>query len=237
MALRSTLNEVVELVRGETGVSTNTSRGVDHREHIVRLIKSRYEELAEEYEWEHLRIVKTASVSRKTLSAGQNVYDFPAALNPQRITRAWVKWGGSWSPLSYGITQEHFSALDPDEDQRSDPVSNWQFYNGDQFEVWPIPATTGAAEGYQVGFDGQKIPEALSSNNARMDMDDLLVGLYVSAEILAESDPKRAQAKLDRANRRLLTTRGNMGSKTRVAFGRGVIDDEPRRPRAPTYIR
>lgn len=238
MALRATLRSIITAVRSEASLSTSTSRGVDHREHIVQLIKRNYETLAEDFDWEHLKLLKDASIARKSMAAGQRVYDFPTAVNLQKITGAWVKWGGVWAKLDYGVGFENYSAYDSDDtDIRADPVRSWQFYGHNQFEIWPIPATTGASEGYQVAFEGQKAIEALTTDDSRLDMDDHLITLMVAAEILNETDPKRAAVKQNAANARLLRTRGNMSGRTRVAFGLGVIGEEPMRPRAPTYVR
>ena len=42
-----------------------------------------------------------------------------------------------------GIDESNYNALDPLENQREDPVRRWRVVEGDQVEVWPLPATSG----------------------------------------------------------------------------------------------
>ena len=240
MALRNTWGEVIEAVRHEARLSSNTSRGVDHLDVIKQKIKRVYYTLAEDYDWQHLELKKETAVSRKILQAGQNTYDFPSAVNPLKITKAWVKWGSSWLELDYGIKHSDYSAFDPDADQRSDPITSWAFYGGTGFEVHPVPASNGAADGAnEVAFEGQKRVETLTTDSSRLDMDDHLVGLMVAAELLAGNDQEKAAGVLaEAANRRLETLRANLGSKTRYVMGRGRLNESgAMRPRHPTYIR
>lgn len=242
MTLRTTLATVVEMVREEASISTNSSRGTDHLAHIQRLVKSHYTALSEEYDWEFLALKRNDSAARKVLSAGSRVYSFPASVNPLRIKKAWVKWSGVWSPLSYGIDFDSYSAYDPSDDQRVDPVMKWDFQDDDEFEVWPIPATNGTTDGdNEVAFEGQKAIEALTATSSRLDMDDLLVSLMAAAEVLAENGQQtRSQIKAGRAQKRLEALMRNTGSKKRVAMGLGVIEAggyNQRWPRHPMFIR
>jgi hypothetical protein len=238
MALRSTFNEVIEAVRNETRLSSNTSRGIDHLDHIKQLIKRHYYTLAEDFDWQHLELKKETGVSRKVLQAGSNTYDFPAAVNPLKITKMWVKHG-TWLEVGYGIKHSHYSASDPDADQRSDPVTNWAYYDGTGFEVWPTPASNGTADADgEVAFEGQKLVTTLTSTGSRLDMDDHLVTLMVAAEILAGQDQKVAAAvKAEAAQARLGRLRANLASKTRYVMGRGLVAESAGMPRHPTFIR
>lgn len=240
MALRTTFQEVIQQVRAEAKLSSNTSRGIDHLDYIKQLIRRHYYMLAEDYDWQHLEIKRDSSVSRKILQAGSRYYDFPTALNPLRIEKAWVKWGSVWLPLTYGITYNDRNALDPDADQRSDPITSWSFYGGDQFEVHPIPATNGAADGAnEIAFEGQKKVEQLTSDTNRLDMDDILVSLLAAAEILAGNEKqKEAETKAQAAMARMQRLRANMGSKTRYRMGLGpIVETGNSWPRHPKYIR
>jgi hypothetical protein len=238
--LRNTLGEVVEMTRLEAKLSTNTSRGIDFLDHIKQLIRRNTTTLAEEFDWQHLELKKESSVSRKILQAGSRTYNFPTAVNPLRITRAWVKWGSTWLELNFGIKHQHFSAYDPDADQRADPITNWGFYSDTEFEVWPLPASNGVADGNnEVAFEGQRKIDALTDDNSRVDMDDILVSLMTATEILAGNDQEKAAAiKGDAAMARLAHLRStrSLGSKARYAMGRGRIDSDVGRPRHPRYI-
>jgi len=241
MALRSTWGDVIERVRAEARLSTNTSRGVDHIENIRAITKRVYKTLAEEYDWRHLELKRDSSVSRKVLQAGSRYYDYPAAVNPQKIERAWVKWGGVWLPLDYGITYGgERTAFDPDNDQRADPVTRWMAYGEAQFEVWPLPASNGVADGSnEVAFEGQKLVTDLTDDTSRLDLDDHLVVLMAATEILAgNSQDKAAQVKGAAAGARLERLRANTGSGLRVRMGLGAVNaSNDRWPRHPRYVR
>lgn len=241
MALRATFQEVIQAVRSEAKLSTNTSRGLDHLEVIKQKIKRHYAMLAEDYDWQHLVLKKDSSISRVLLQAGSRYYDFPSALNVQKITKAWVKWGSVWLPLTYGIGFDEYSAFNSDDSTvRSDPISRWQFYGGTQWEAWPLPSTNGVADGAnEVAFEGQKTVEQLTTDNSRLDMDDILVTLMAAAEILAASDKQGAQILAGAAESRLGRLRANMGSKARFVMGVGRITESGHAtwPRHPRYVR
>jgi hypothetical protein len=238
VALRKTLASMVEAVRNECKLSSNTSRGIDHREHIVQLIKRHYEVLSEDFDWQHLQIKKDDSTARKNLAAGSRYYDFPATLNLQKIESAWVFWGSQWLPLGFGISYPEYSDRDPESDQRSDPVEKWDFY-GRQAEVWPLPATDfTAANRYQIAFEGQQAVEQLTADSSRADIDDILLILAVSAEILAANDNEvSAKLKLAAYEQRFTTIRAGMSDKSRRRVGIGMSSRTRYYPRHPIYIR
>lgn len=229
------------MVRNEARLSTNTSRAPDHLDHIRQLIKRNVIMLAEDYDWVHLNLHKETAVSRVVLQAGSRLYNFPTAVNINKIKQAWVNFGNIWQKVDYGVNYEHFSALSPDQDQRTDPVTNWQFYDTLSFEVWPLVATNGVANGNnEFAFEGQRNPDTLLADANLVDMDDYLVALLCAAEILGENNQKTAAAtKSQLAADRMLKVRGNLGSKTRwtVGVGRIIASGERLYPRHPAYIR
>lgn len=240
MALRTTFGEVIEMVRNEARLSTNTSRGIDHLDHIKQVITRNYKTLPEDYDWRHLELKRDSSVSRKILQAGSRYYDYPTAVNPQKVTRAWVKWGSTWLPVAYGISYEDRSAFDSDDDQRADPIQRWMAYGEAQFEVHPLPASNGAADGdNEIAFEGQKKVTELTTTSSRLDMDDMLVVLMSAAEILAGNGQKdAAQVKGGLATARLDMLRRNTGSSTRYVMGMGRVSDAAYSwPRHPRFIR
>lgn len=239
MALRTTLNDIVEMVRGECKLSTNTSRGIDHRDHLITLIRRHYQMLAEDYDWQHLELKKTDAVSRVHLQAGSRYYNFPSAVNVQKITKAHVLWSGVWTPLDYGINYRDYTAISPEDDERTDPPQSWEFYGHEQFEVWPLPASDHSTDApYGVAFEGQRAVEALTNNSNRADLDDILITLFVSAEVLGGMEKKTAaEMKLSAAQARLTKLRGNLGDKSRVRMGLGRIGHSRGVPRRIDYVR
>lgn len=208
MALRTTLDEIVEMARSEAKLSTNTSRGVDHLDHIRQLVRSAYNSLLDEFDWKHLNLKREDSF--KQMAAGQRYYDWPTNLNVNKIAKVWFLWGNTWGEICEGITYEQYNNKNSENDERSDPVDRWSWYGHLQFEVWPIPV---GATG-RVGFQGQKKGELLTNGGSRADLDDIMLSQYVGGELLAENgDEDGAKLKLSKANRR----RGTMISSSAVS--------------------
>lgn len=218
--LRKTLDEIVEDVRAEAGLSTNTSRGIDHGEHIRALIRRNHQTLARQYEWRHLRLKREQATV--TMQAGSRYYDFPAQLDVQRIESVWFKWGNIWSPLEPQLPIDIYNALDSSQDQRADPVTHWDWYNDDgqlQFEVWPLPASDGGV----VGFEGKKLVDPLTTGQSRADLDSDLLALAVAAELLGESEKEEA-AKIKAGAFRDLRDQLLGGLTSRKRFVPGGVD-------------
>lgn len=238
--LRVTFQEVVQAVRAECGLSTNTSRGIDHLDNIRQLVRRHYATLAEEYDWQHLEIRRESPDSRKLLQAGSRYYDWPVALNPLKIEKAWQKWGNLWVPLGYGIDYRGYNYSDSDANMRSDPVLSWAFSGGDQFEVWPLPASNGALNSSnEIAFQGQRKITPLLEDGDRLDMDDIVVTLRVSTEILAaQKRMEAASVKGEAAKSRMDVLRANLSDKSRYVMGKGEVSESGVGwPRHPEQIR
>lgn len=213
--LNQTLGKVVEMVRNEAKLSSKTSRGIDHRDHIVHLIKRTHEQLYDDFDWEYMLIHKEDA--GKTLQAGERYYDFPAKLNVERAFELWHNYGNSWVLLDYGISPHHYSQHDSDNDERADPALAWQVRDEKQFEIWPIPTTSIE----EVRFSGHKKLNILDSDDSRLNMDDILVSLMCASEILADNNSPGASSKTALAQARLQKMRARHGSKIKVRIGMG----------------
>ena len=213
MARLNTLDELVEMVLDNCRLSTNASRGVEHRNYVKRLIRDYYETLYSEHDWPFIRIKKENA--GKDIAAGQRYYDFPATLDLERAYELWVKWGTGWIPLAYGIGPAEYSAYDSDADARSDPPIRWQIYQEGQFEIWPLPASN-TTNGLR--FEGYKKMTLLSAGSDRCDLDGILVAKFVAAEILAGNKAADAPAKLASAQERLATLKAH-APRPRVIMG------------------
>lgn len=212
--LRTTLDDIVEMARSEGKKSTNTSRGVDHLEHIKQLVRRIYNNLLDEFDWKHLKIKREDCF--KTMSAGSRYYDWPTTLNVNKIEKVWFLWGNTWVPLQEGITYDQYNIKNSENDERSDPVDRFAWYGDSQFEVWPKPASSGG----KVGFQAQKKGELLTGGTNRADLDDIMLALYAGAELLLEGgDEKMAQAKIAMANRRRGTMIAAAAVSSRVRLG------------------
>lgn len=215
MARGTSFGQLVEMVRDECSLSSNSSSGNDHLAYIKRLIKRHYEFLCDEYDWSFLRVENDDAT--KTLEAGERYYDFPVAMDIHDTIDAQTFYGNVWVPLTYGVTPQDYTAMNPETDQRADPVLKWRISSDSQFEVWPLPASNGNL----VRFSGKRRENALVAESDTCDMDDQLVVLYVSAEILFKLEDKSAELKLAAAKQRLSQMRGGYADRKKVRVGMG----------------
>jgi hypothetical protein len=100
----------------------------------------------------------------------------------------------------------------------------WQIHDGNQFEVWPLPASNGAL----VRFSGRRKITPLVGDDDRCDLDDQLVVLYAAAEVEAKKSQKDADLKLAAAKARLLTLRARTSDRRRVRMGMGESQEDGR---------
>lgn len=228
----NTLGEVIEMVRDEARLSTNTSRGTDNLANIKRLIKRHYQMLLDDYDWQHLEIKRADS--QKILLPNSSVYDFPEKLNTERIAQAWVYYGSQWVPMEYGISFEEMNCQNTDDGDGSTWPEHWDFSGDKQFEVWPMPSSGDV----RVGFDGQRKAAPIVNNDSIIELDDIMISLFVAAEILAANSQKDAAIKLKAADNRLLQMRRGKADKRRIAIGRGQVPQSgAHRPRTITHVR
>lgn len=232
MAIGTTLNEIIEMTRNESKLSSNSSRGSDMREHIIQLIKRHYQVLADSYDWQHLELKRNEAF--KACNANQRYYDFPTNLNTDKIDCAKFKFGGTWGEMDYGISLDDYNSQDSEAGQTSNIVLKWDYYGLGQFEVWPMPS---GSDGI-VSFVGQKKITPLTTDDARADLDDLLIALMASSEILAGNGQRdAAKIKADAAVTRLQQMRAGKADKTRIQVGIGEVSNTVRRPRSIDFVR
>lgn len=199
MALGTTRQRLVEMIRNEIRSSSNTSRSLDNLPYLHEMISRYNETITDEFGWPYMNLAKDQAM--KTLAAGQRYYDFPVKLSIEHIKKVWYKQsaGSGWIPLEQGIGPKEYNGMDSDENLRSEPVVKWEFVTDDndnlQFEVWPMPVSSGAL----IWFEGRKKPNAMSNDTDRADHDDRLISLRAAGEALkakskADSDMKIALA-------------------------------------------
>lgn len=221
MAIGTTFETLTEMVRDEAKLSSNSSRGIDNLAYILRLIRRHYEQLYDAYDWPHMKLPKEQG--RISTQAGQRYYDIPATLNAHRISKISAHVGYDWIELVYGVGPEQYAVIDPDRDMRADPALRWDFVGERSIEIWPMPASNNNL----IWFEGYKDFTRLVEQSDRCDLDDILVSLFVAAEILSNS--KDGQAKAQAAQMRLNQLRAGSRPKIRVGMGQGKPDTSTRR--------
>lgn len=197
MARGTTLTEMTRMLRAETGRSLLVSAGVDEEDGIHVLLRRAQETLRDDYDWPFLRVTPT-----KAISAGQRYYDVPATLDIDRIEQAVVWWGDKPLGLERGIGFEQYSAYNPDNDERCDPLQRYDIratgVDGVTLEVWPLPASAGTMQ-----FVGLRPLNPLTSGAHRSDLDGLAIVLFAAADMMAQNEHKGAKAKQAAFERRM----------------------------------
>lgn len=208
MARGTTLGQLVTMLREEIGDATSAALGQNNLPHLKRVLARTQEWLWTDHTWAHLRVYR-----EEVLLAGQRYYSFPADLAFDRVENVHVRNDDTWRPVCYGIELDHYNACDPELNDREDPVVRWQAYEDDQFEVWPMPATNGAADGYRLRFEGIKALAPLIADSDRADLDDNLIVLFAAVEILGRRKQQDAKAKENLATRLYNRLKGNQTGK------------------------
>lgn len=214
MARGTTLGQLVTMLRKEIGDATSAALGQNNLPHLQHILSRTQEWLWNDFNWPHLRVYREES-----LQAGSRYYSFPTDLDFNRVENVHIRWDDQWTPVAYGIEPEHYNAVDPEDDEREDPVRRWQAYEDDQYEVWPLPATNAL----RLRFEGIRLLNPLIADADRADLDDHLIVLFAAVEILGRRDGKDAKAKENLATRLYNRLKGQQTSQKRgmIVMGGG----------------
>lgn len=205
MARGEQLQQLVLKLRLELGRDPSSGQGQQELTKFKYALKHAQEELYENHDWEFLSIHRDES-----LVAGSRYYSFDSDLNFERVSEAKIKVNGSWYPVKYGIDSHDYNAYDSSEDERSNWVKKWDSYEGDQYEVWPIPD----ANDQTLRFYGTKVLSPLVADTDRADLDDLLIVLTAASALSSkENDIVRFATRAEQRLHRLKAE----GSKLAVA--------------------
>lgn len=220
MARNTTLLAMLQDLRAEIGVSGNPAHNSAVREQHVRMLQRTQELLWEGYDWPHLRVQRYGRAQ-----AGERYYDPPKDIPIDRLEHIHVRDGDEWNILSPAIQARHLAAFDSFKDERSWPPECWQVYEGDMVEIWPIPATNGAADDNgALQYTGIRKLRPLVADSDRADLDDRLIVLSAAGEYLVSRGDASAPLKMQAASQRLKSLKGNQSKiKQFPLFGAGQI--------------
>ncbi len=183
------LLELVDMLRNETGRSSNMAVGVDETPQLKQILRRTQTMLYRRWDWPHLKVRPTVA-----LRQGERFYDPPVDLDYDRIEKVYAWWNALPIPIERGIYLEDFALYDSEKDERSDPVLKWDVVfreTREQVEVWPIPAQDGS----RLQFVGIRKLARLVDDSDRCDLDGDMIVLYAAADLLAEKEAKRAEIK------------------------------------------
>lgn len=195
-------SEIIDMFREEAGYAMSRALGQNDLPGIKAMLRRSYRRLHADFNWPHLQVDRD-----KEALAGQRYYTIPADIDFSRILRVRVRENGGtiWHPIEHGITLDHYNRVSSDDDQREDFPRAWQVYENDQFEVWPIPVTSG----HKLRFTGISKPKPLVSESEVLDLDDDLVVMYAVAQRLARDKSPDAKARFDEARQHYMRLRAN----------------------------
>jgi hypothetical protein len=225
MARGTQLSALVDQLRAEIGASTNVAMGVNMLPNLKQLLRRTQDRLWVEFDWPFAFIERD-----EPLLNGQRYYTFDNEIDFDRISKAEVKWSDTWRSLAYGIGAEQYNTSDSDAGEKEDPVTNWRHYEGNQFEVWPVPASDDA----KIRFKAiKKLPPLVNDSDVAL-LDDNLIVLAAAAELLARAKSDDAPAKQQAAITLLAKLKGQ-GIKTDV-FVLGGGNSGPREMRGARIL-
>jgi len=202
VARNTTFGQLIEMTMIEAGMDPTPALSMNVRPLVKAAIKREYERLYDEFDWPFLRVTEDVLTQ-----AGQRYYDVPDTINFDRIEKVDYLWGDRWVPLDRGIDVSNLNTYNSDEDERSDPMLRWDIkWTGDttQIEVWPIPASNEIP----IRFTGIRNMTRLVGDGDRCDLDDQMVSMFASAELLARKNSPEAQLKQQKAVERYRLIRG-----------------------------
>lgn len=206
-------------------IATNTA--VDNELNL--LLKSMQDVFCSTYDWQFLEEkwdLPLVAGTRYYALPTSNIRAASATINFDRPLKVAQKHNGSWCPVGYGIGFEEMNCVDSDDGEVQDPVQKYSLdtnvgdTSDNQIEVWPIPSTT-----QTLRFIGQRVPRTFTSDSDKAELDDLLLALFVAAEVLDFRQQANAGKKLNEAQQRLISIRGGQPTK-RDSFPLGRRQDD-----------
>lgn len=213
MARGTQLSALVDALRAEIGASTNVAMGVNALPQLHQILNRTQERLWNDFDWGFAYIERD-----EPMVNGERYYAFDNDIDFGRIVSAHVKYSSSWRPLEYGIGPEQYNSSDPEDGEKEDPPTRWRHYEGNQFEVWPMPSSDECVIRFKAI---KKLPKMIEGSDVAL-LDDNLIVLFAAAELLAKAKSEDASAKLQSAQALYNKLKGQ-GVKTDVfTLGGGV---------------
>lgn len=200
-----TLDELVVMLRGEIGASTNQSMGVNQVEPLYQILRRTQRFYYNDYDWPEFIIERD-----ETILAGERYYTFNTDVDYTRIFDAWILDSGDWRRIGHGIHPECYNSFDSENGEQSSPIELWDHYEGNQFEVWPISSVDTSLRWRCV----KQLPE-MTGGTSQCTLDADLIVLFAASEILARDGKKDAPIKLQAAQQKYAQLKGR-SQKRRV---------------------
>jgi hypothetical protein len=198
-----TLDQLVSMLRGEIGESTNQAMGVNRVEPLYQLLRRTQRFYYLDYDWPEFIIERDEEIL-----SGQRYYTFNSDVDYNRIFDAWILHSGDWMKIGHGIGPEHYNIFNSENDEQSDRIEVWDHYEGNQFEVWPISSVDTTLRWRCV----KQLPE-MNAGTDSCTLDADLIVLFAAAELLARDGKKDAPIKLQAAQQKYAQLKGRSQKK------------------------
>lgn len=216
------------MLRSEIGASPNVAMGVNTINQMDQTLRRVQERLWTEHDWDFGYIERD-----EDLLTNQKYYTFDPEVDYDRIVSTHVSFSEIWHPVDYGIGPNEYNQFDSNRGQATEPVLRWRHYEGNQFEVWPVPTTSNQ----KLRFKAIKKLPPLIADNDRAVLDDNLIVLYAATEFLARAKAEDAQAKLAQANSLHSRLKGMGLKRDRFIYGGGIDRNERLRIVGGRFVR
>lgn len=201
------LNQLIEDLKAEAGISLNAAHNLSQRTPQVYLLNRVQRELYEAHDWPDFKVTRDVN-----LFTDQRYYDMPTDMDYDGVNDAYARYGNQWSKLAYGIEPEDMSIYNTDDGFKTYPPLKWASYPDEtrQFEVWPIPSEDGV-----IRFRGTKTLTKMVDNADLCELDATLIVLFAASEILAKAKAEDAPLKLQKAQAMFTRLKAKKGSNKR----------------------
>jgi hypothetical protein len=210
MATGTALTDLVLMLKGELSADSDSDVSPGGDDVLRAQLATQQKWLAMRYDFTDLNVRKEMNVA-----AGTRYYDFPAGIEVSRKITVECYWSTLWYSVEPGITLINYNTLNPEINQRLDPVIRWQKYRPDntkvQIEVWPMPASV-----TRLRLTGQMVLPALVADADVCALDDLLIVQWTAAKLLARMKSSDASAMLAEAQQTLKRLIGADNSPSQV---------------------
>lgn len=216
----STLSAIRSMLKAEIGDYSGTNAIRDAE--LGVLISNKQKVLATEYYWPFLQqtwdqaIAVGTRYATLTSTLAGNPETGTAVVDLDKLPIVTTFYNNVYHPVIYGINEDELNAINASLGNRSDPIQRWRMATNvnevavpNQFEVWPVPNTA-----QTLRFTGERTLQTLTSDSHTADLDDMLLVLFVAADICTRKKSPDAQLKLQQANRRLQWLRQGQTVKT-----------------------
>ena len=213
MARGTQLSALVDMLRAEIGASTNVAMGVNTLPNLKQVLRRTQEKLWQDFDWPFAWIERDEQMQN-----GQRYYAFDNDIDFDRIRHAHVKYASVWRELTYGINPGDYNVSNPELGMKQDPPRKWRHWEGNQFEVWPVPTSDECVIRFRAI---KKLPALIADADVAL-LDDNLIVLFAAAELLSKAKSDDAQAKLAAAREHYQKLKGNGQKVDNFTLGGGL---------------